>query len=109
MVPSNCAIYSLSLAWLIYLITYSPIMTWNLCRKYSPLTAMLICPVIMIFYIDFSHNYDLKMSKIDELFLTYTEVGGHIVYVISAISASVLQVVFIILGSKPPYLHREVS
>ena len=45
------------------------------------------------------------MSKID-LFLTYTEVGGHIVYVVYA---SVSQVLFIILGYRPPYLHREVS
>ena len=28
------------------------ITTWNLCSKYSPLTAMLICPVITIFYTD---------------------------------------------------------
>ena len=29
------------------------IMTWNLYSKYSPLTAILICPMITIFYIDF--------------------------------------------------------
>ena len=40
------------------------IMTWNLCDKYSPLTAMLICPVITIFYMDFFSDYNLKMSKI---------------------------------------------
>ena len=32
--------------------------------KISSLTAMLICPVIAIFYINFISNYDLKMSKI---------------------------------------------
>ena len=40
------------------------ITTWNLCVKFSPLTAMLICPVIMIFYINFFGNYNLKMKKI---------------------------------------------
>ena len=56
----------------------------NLHGKYSPLAAMLLCPVTMIFYINFFGDYNLKMSKIDWLFLTSTEVGGHIVYVISA-------------------------
>ena len=53
------------------------IMTWNLCGKYCPLTAMLIWLVIMNVYIDFWQllleneqnidffsNYDLKTSKI---------------------------------------------
>ena len=34
--------------------------------QYSPLTAMLICPVIMIFYIYLFWWYNLKMSKIGE-------------------------------------------
>ena len=38
--------------------------TRNFYGKYSPLTATLIFPVIMIFYIDFFGNYDLKISKI---------------------------------------------
>ena len=41
----------------------SVIMTWNLCGRYSPSAAMLICPVITIFYIKFFGNYDLEMSK----------------------------------------------
>ena len=40
------------------------IATWNQFSKYFPLTAMLICPVITIFYIDLFGNYNLKMSKI---------------------------------------------
>ena len=45
---------------------------------------MLIFPMITVLYIDFFSNYDLKMIKIDKHFITYTDVGGHIVYVISA-------------------------
>ena len=35
----------------------------NLCSKYSSLTAMLICSMIMIFQLNFFSIYDLKMSK----------------------------------------------
>ena len=42
----------------------------------------------------------LENEQLNWLFLTYTDGGGHIVYVIFAISASVFQVLFIILGSK---------
>ena len=42
----------------------SVIMTLNLNSKYHPLTAMLICPVILVFLINYCFgNYDLKMSK----------------------------------------------
>ena len=40
---------------------FSAIMTWNFHGKYLPLTAMLICPVITIFYINFAGDYDLNM------------------------------------------------
>ena len=40
------------------------IITWNLCGKYSLLTAMLINPVITIFCIEFYGDYNLKRSKI---------------------------------------------
>ena len=40
---------------------------------------MLICPVIMILYINFFGDSDLQMSKFDQPFLTYTDIGGHIV------------------------------
>ena len=40
---------------------------------------MLMCPVIMVFYVKLFGNYNLKMSKINQLFITYAEVGGHIV------------------------------
>ena len=82
----------------------SAMTTWNLRCKYSPLAAMLICPVITIFYIiffsaittwkwaksnDFSSTVKLvailskttlsekplgTMSKIDGLFLVYTTI-----------------------------------
>ena len=42
----------------------SAITTWNLCGRYFPLTAMLICPMIMIFCIEFFSDYNLTMSKI---------------------------------------------
>ena len=41
----------------------SAVMTWNLCSKYSPLTMVLICPV-MSYYINYYGSNDLKMSKI---------------------------------------------
>ena len=50
----------------------SVIMTWNLHGKYSPLTAILICPVIMTFYITFFFgDYNLKMSKITIFYINF--------------------------------------
>ena len=70
------------------------ILTWNLCSKYFSLTAMLICPVITIFYIDLFGDYYLKMGKI----------GRWLAFPYLSCPFSVLQVSFIILGSKHPTL-----
>ena len=42
----------------------SVITTWNLRGKYSPFKAMLICPVIKIFYIDYFGDEYMRKNKI---------------------------------------------
>ena len=70
------------------------IMTWNFHSKYSPLTEMLICHSDNDFLYQILGWFQLENKKIDSwLTFPYLYLG----------------VLFIILGSKPPYLCREVS
>ena len=57
------------------------------------------------FLYQFFGNYNWKMSILIDFSLPILKLVAEL----SLISVSVSQVFFIILGSKPPCLHREVS
>ena len=81
----------------------SAITTCNLHSKYSPLTAMLICPVITSFYIKFLAFMTWKWAKLFDFSLPILKLVVILSMWYVAISASVLQILFI-LESKPPFL-----
>ena len=63
---------------------------WQICSTDS--NVNLLCD--NDFFINFSSDYDMKMSKIYWPFLTYTEVGGHIVCDIYNICLSITNIIY---------------